>query len=269
MDARLQLRVQRSGWDRAAPHYDAGWLSALQPATSLVLVRAGLRPGQRVLDVACGSGVLTAAASRMVTDTGEVIGTDISETMLAIARERAPTCRFVRADAQNLDALLPPTHFDTVLCGLGLMYVPDPETALSAMTRLLRSGGRAVASVWGERRACVGAEVFEIVDARVRSDVCPMFFRLGTGDALALAFRSAGLKDVDFQRLPATLTYPGAQAACDAAFLGGPVALAYSHFDDATRAAVRAEYLASIEMYRDGSRYRLPSEFVVAWGSKE
>nr|WP_316643123.1 hypothetical protein [uncultured Roseateles sp.] len=149
------------------------------------------------------------------------------------------------------------------------MYLPDPEAALSAMTRLLRSGGRIVASVWGERRACVGADIFEIVDARVRSDVCPMFFRLGTGDTLALALRSAGLNDVDLQRVPAMLTYPSSQAACDAAFLGGPVALAYSHFDEATRLAVRTEYLASIETYRDGSRYRLPSEFVVAWGSKK
>lgn len=269
MDARLQLRVQRSGWDRAAPHYDEGWLSALEPATALVLDRAGLRPGQRVLDVACGTGVLTLAASQRVTDRGEVIGTDISETMLALAQQRAPASRFVRADAQTLGAVLPPAHFDAVLCGLGLMYVPEPETALSAMARLLRSGGRLVASVWGDRRACAGADIFEIVDAQVRSDVCPMFFRLGTGDALALAFRSAGLMDVDFQRLPATLAYPSPQAACDAAFLGGAVALAYSHFDAVTRTAVRAEYLASIERYRDGMGYRLPSEFVVAWGCRE
>ena len=269
MDARLQLRVQRSGWDRAAPRYDEGWLSALQPATALVLDRAGLRPGQRVLDVACGTGVLTLAASQRVTDSGAVTGTDISETMLALAQERVPASRFVRADAKTLDAVLPPAHFDAVLCGFGLMYMPEPESALSAMTRLLRSKGRLVASVWGERQACVGSDIFEIVDARVCSEVCPMFFRLGTGDALSGALRSAGLMDVDFQRLPAVLTYPSPQAACDAAFLGGAVALAYSHFDDATRKAVRAEYLASIEGYRNGTGYRLPSEFVVAWGSSE
>lgn len=267
MEARLQLRVQRSGWDRAAPHYDRSWLSALQPATEIVLDRAGLRPGQRVLDVACGSGVLTVEAWRKVTDSGEVIGSDISESMLAIARERAPACRFVRADAQDLAALLPHGHFDAVLCGMGLMYLPDPETALSSTMRLLRADGRLVASVWGERRACVWADIFGIVDARVQSDVCPMFFRLGGGDTLAAAFRSAGLKDVDFCRVPATLHYPSAQAACDAAFLGGAVALAHAHFDEPTRVAVQAEYLASIEAFRHGSRYSLPSEFVVAWGS--
>lgn len=267
MEARLQLRVQRSGWDRAAPHYDRSWLSALQPATAIVLDRSGLRPGQRVLDVACGSGVLAAEAWRRVTDAGEVVGTDISESMLAIARERAPGCRFVRADARDLAAVLPSRHFDAVLCGMGLMYVPDAEMALTAARHVLRADGRMVASVWGERLACVWADIFQIVDARVRSDVCPMFFRLGTGDALAAAFRSVGLKDVDFCRVPATLRYASAEAACEAAFLGGAVALAYAHFDEPTRAAVRAEYLSLIDAYRDGARYDLPSEFVVAWGT--
>ncbi len=268
MDARLQLRVQRYGWDRAAAHYEQAWLHALAPATAAVLARAALRPGEHVLDVACGSGVLTRAAWPLVAPGGgDVLGTDLSEQMLAQASGQLPQCRFVRADAQCLEDGLGAEDFDVVLCGLGLMYMPDPERALASMVRRLRPGGRLVVSVWGERRACAWADLFSIVDAQVHSEVCPMFFRLGGGDALAYALRNAGLRSVATDRITTTADYADAQSACDAAFVAGPVALAYSRFDDATRAAVRTEYLASIAPWRVQSGYSLPGEFVIgsAW----
>jgi len=269
MDARLQLRVQRYGWDRAASTYELAWKQALAPATAAVLDAAKLRPGERVLDVACGSGVLTRAAWQAVAPKGgEVVGTDISERMIAEAAEQSPGCRFVRADAQELDKVVPVGHFDAVLCGLGLMYMPDPEMALAALARCLRPGGRIAVSVWGERRACGWAEIFPIVDSRVRSEVCPLFFRVGTGDALEDALRAAGLVDVQLIHTPTTLHYTDAEAACDAAFLSGPVALAYSRFDESTRLSVRVQYLASIEHWRVGDRFEIPGAFVIGSGQR-
>jgi ubiquinone/menaquinone biosynthesis C-methylase UbiE len=267
MDARLQLRLQRYGWDRAAPHYENAWNEALAPATSAVLEAAALRPGERVLDVACGSGLLTRAAWQAVAPGGgEVVGSDISEAMLTEAAARLPGCRFVRADAQTLNEHVPMAYFDALLCGLGLMYMPDPEAALVGMAHCLRPAGRLAVSVWGERRACGWAEIFPIVDARVRSEVCPMFFRVGSGDTLAQALRAAGLVDVQTTRIPTEISYADADAACDAAFLGGPVALAYSRFDGPTRLAARADYLASIEPWRHGDCFRIPGEFVMGSG---
>ena len=269
MDARLQLRVQRYGWDRAASSYELAWIQALAPATAAVLDAAELRPGERVLDVACGSGLLTRAAWCAVeSEEGEVVGTDISECMLSEAAKRLPDCRFVRADAQNLVDVVPVGHFDVVLCGLGLMYMPDPEAALAAMARCLRPGGRMAVSVWGERRTCGWAEIFPIVDSRVRSEVCPMFFRAGTGNTLVEAMHAAGLVDVQSSHALTTMHYADAVAACDAAFLSGPVALAYSRFDEATRLSVRAEYLASLEPWRDGERFEIPGTFVIAFGQR-
>ena len=269
MDARLQSRVQRYGWDRAAPSYEQAWKQALAPATAAVLNAAKLRPGERALDVACGSGVLTREAWHAVeSQGGEVVGTDISELMLAEAAERSPDCRFVRADAQTLHRFVPVEHFDVVLCGLGLMYMPDPEAALATMALCLRPRGRMAVSVWGERRACGWADIFPIVDSRVRSEVCPMFFRLGTGNALEQALRAAGLVDVQLSHSPTTLHYADADAACDAAFLSGPVALAYSRFDESTRRLVRAEYVASIETWREGERFEIPGTFVIGSGQR-
>jgi hypothetical protein len=93
-----------------------------------------------------------------------------------------------------------------------------------------------------------------------------MFFRVGSGDTLAQALRAAGLVDVQTTRIPTEISYADADAACDAAFLGGPVALAYSRFDGPTRLAARADYLASIEPWRHGDCFRIPGEFVIGSG---
>jgi ubiquinone/menaquinone biosynthesis C-methylase UbiE len=268
MDGRLQLRVQRYGWDRASTRYEELWREALAPATEGVLRLARLQPGERVLDVACGSGVLTRAALAGVGPQGEAVGCDVSEGMVSVARAASPGCRFLRTDAQALGDLLPPAHFDVVLCGLGLMYMPDPEACVAAMAACLRPGGRLVVSIWGERAACGWSGVFGIVDARVQSEVCPMFFRLGGGDALRTALEGAGLAQVRTERIATTIEYPDAATACDAAFEGGPVALAYGRFDAPTRDAVRAEYLDSLRPWARAEGFGLPGEFVFGEGKQ-
>lgn len=95
-----------------------------------------------------------------------------------------------------------------------------------------------------------------------------MFFRVGTGKTLETALRAAGLMEVLSTHQQTTIRYANADAACDAAFLSGPVALAYSRFDESTRLSARAEYLASIEPWQSGERYEIPGTFVIGSGYK-
>lgn len=269
MDPRLQRRVQRYGWDKAVGDYEAGWRAQLEPAQSLMLEMADLRPGERVLDVACGTGLVSFRIADAVGETGAVIGTDISGEMIEAARLLADrrgvrNARFERLEAEELS--LDDEPFDAAVCALGLMYVPDPTKALGEMRRLLKPQGRAVAAVWGARAKCGWAEIFPITDARVASEVCPMFFHLGTGGMLAHCFVEAGFADVRSERLEVELVYASDDDALRAAFRGGPVALAYGRFDEATKQAVHAEYLRSIEAFRTGKGYRIPGEFVIAAG---
>ena len=269
MDPKLQRRVQRYGWDKAAGTYERSWQMQLRPAHDRMLERAGIQPGERVLDVACGTGLVTFRAAAATGPAGSVVGTDISEAMVRsliqeAARRHLPNITAHRMDAEQLD--LPGDSFDVALCALGLMYVPDPVAALREMHRVLRPGGRAAASVWGARKNCGWADIFPIVDSRVQSDVCPMFFHLGTGDCLPQAFADAGYSHVVADRISTVLHYDSGDDACGAAFEGGPVALAYSRFDAQTRESARAEYLRSIEAWRSGDTYDVPGEFVIATG---
>lgn len=271
MEARLQRRIQRYGWDRAVAYYEEFWRRQLAPAHERLLALAELRPGERVLDVACGTGLVTFPAAEAVGAGGAAVGTDISEKMVAAARELAARKGLSHVTFEHMDAeglRLPDHSFDAALCALGLMYVPDPREALRQMLRVLRPGGRAVSAVWGARSRCGWAEIFPIVDARVESEVCPMFFRLGTGDALAMTYEAAGFRDIVAERLNTTLHYDSPEDTCGAAFAGGPVALAYSRFSEKTRDEAHAEYLASIEPFRNGNGYDIPGEFVAVRGRR-
>lgn len=267
MDARLQRRVQRYGWDLAADDYEPLWQRQLAPAQAAMLELARPRPGEQVLDVACGTGLITLAAARAVGPDGRVLGVDISDRMVERAARRANTlglgarARFERMDGEAL--ALPDASFDLALCGLGLMYLPDWDRGLREMRRVLRPGGRLAAAVWGERRRCGWAAVFEIVQDEVSSDVCPLFFHLGQADTLARSCATAGFEGITLQRLAVTLDYADGEEACDAAFVGGPVALAWSRFDAAAQARARARYLEAIAPWKVGSGYRVPGEFVV------
>ena len=93
-----------------------------------------------------------------------------------------------------------------------------------------------------------------------------MFFQLGTGEGMRLHFEAAAFEDVASVRIDTVLEYESPEDAVSAAFEAGPVAMAYSRFDANTREEVHAEYLESIEPFRNGSGYEIPGEFVVTRG---
>jgi len=130
-----------AGYDRAFAHVSSRFVPPLLRA-------AHLAPGMRVLDVAAGTGLVAEAALAVVGPTGHVTATDISPAMLARARERlggAPNTTVAVEDGQALP--FPDGSFDAVVCGLGLMFFPDPARGLSGFRRVLRHGGHAAASV--------------------------------------------------------------------------------------------------------------------------
>jgi SAM-dependent methyltransferase len=270
MEAKLMRRIQRSGWDRASSCYEQYWGAQVRPSLEAVLAMAALQTGERVIDVACGTALVTLPAATQVGPRGRVLATDLAPKMVAAVEQRARDVGIANIDVDPVGAesLGRDGEFDVALCALGLMYVPDPTRALAEMHRALRPGGRVVVSVWGERRKCGWAGIFPIVDARVSSDVCPLFFALGAPGALREAVRRAGFVDVDETRLDVRLVYAGAREALGAAFDGGPVALAAARFDEPTRASAHAAYLDSIAAYADGAGYRVPGEFVIASGRR-
>ncbi len=272
MDPKLQIRVQRYGWDAASAFYEDGWQGPLRPAHRTLIETAALKPGERVLECACGSGLVTRMIADAVGPKGEVLATDLSQNMVDMTARQcaAESLHWVTAARMNAEDLtVEAEHFDAALSALGIMYVPDPPAAVASMRRAVKPGGRVVATVWGQRRNCGWAEIFPIIDARVASEVCPMFFAPGTAGSLARDFAAAGLSDVREHSQREELEFRDEKALLTAMLIGGPVALAVKRFTPEVMAAAQNEFLASVQQYRGGDdRYLIPGEFVTVSGTR-
>jgi ubiquinone/menaquinone biosynthesis C-methylase UbiE len=271
MEPALQRRVQRYGWDKASGYYESYCQKQLYPAQQKLLELASIKKGDRIIDIACGTGLVSFPAAELTGEKGSVMANDISDKMVHmgtdIAKERNITnISFQRMDAEELT--VEDSSFDIALCALGLMYFPDPLNAIREMHRVLKNGGHTVAAVWGQRKNCGWAEVFEIVDRRVASEVCPMFYNLGNEGTLKQYLAAGGFKNISVDRINTLLNYSTGEEACGAAFLGGPVALAFSKFSNDVKKEVYIEYLESIKSFKESDGYHVPGEFVVAIGYK-
>jgi SAM-dependent methyltransferase len=143
MDASQQGQVTRS----AADIYEEFFVPALFAAwPGPVADAAGIGPGQKVLDVACGTGVLAREAASRVRPGGTVTGLDRNDGMLAVARRKAPEIEWRQGQAEALP--FPDGRFDAVVSQFGLMFFEDRVLALAEMWRVLGPGGHLAVAVW-------------------------------------------------------------------------------------------------------------------------
>jgi ubiquinone/menaquinone biosynthesis C-methylase UbiE len=231
--------------------------SVFGPLARVFLRRVALRPGQRVLDLACGTGVVARLAAPVLGPTGSVVGVDLNPAMLEVARAHAPVggapIEWRQADAAALP--FPDAGFDAVLCQQGLQFFPDRPAALREMRRVLRPGGLVGVCTW---RAVEHSPCHLAIAAALRrhagEDAARRFqapFGLGDGDSLRRAMGDAGFRDADIRvevvvrrLLPPEESVPGLLA-------GTPVGPEVAALGEAVRGAIVAEAAAALAAYRD------------------
>jgi SAM-dependent methyltransferase len=206
---REQWQTAADAWHRWGPVLHE-WLG---PATKTMLDMAGVGPGAHVLDVAAGAGEQTVAAARRVGPTGAVVATDISPNILRYCAQEARKMGLANvqtreADAEALD--LPEGSFDSVICRLGLMYLPNLKGALEGMRRVLKPGGQMAAIVFAEAEAN-GFFSLPVSIIRKRAGLGsplpgqPGPFSLGGPGVLERALGEAGFEEVRVERVGAPL----------------------------------------------------------------
>jgi SAM-dependent methyltransferase len=133
----------------AAEAYEANFVPALFAEWARYLAdAAAVQPGQRVLDVACGTGIVARTAAMRLAGTGSVAGTDLNDAMLSVAARLAPEIEWRRADAASQP--FADGSFDVVLCQAALMFLPDRVAALREMRRVATKGGTVAIQVWDQ-----------------------------------------------------------------------------------------------------------------------
>lgn len=200
---------------RAAEVYEEFFLPALfQQWPDRVADAAGIRPGQKVLDVACGTGVLARAVAERVGMAGSVVGLDVNEGMLAVARRKAPhiAWRQGRAEALPFDD----AHFDSVVSQFGLMFFEDRRAALREMVRVLRPGGRLAVAVWDALEntpgyAAMVALLHRLFGEQV-ADALRAPYILGETQQLQALFSEADLVDVKIATQEGVARFPSIES---------------------------------------------------------
>jgi len=184
--------------DPAAAYQEVLVPALMEEWAPRVAAAAGIGPGDRVLDVACGTGVLTRAAAARAAPGGDVTGLDLDTGMLAVAaRVSPPELRWQQGSATALP--FADGSFDAVVSQFGLMFFPEPVVALREMMRVLRPGGRLAVAVWASLAdtPAYAAEV-ALVDRIAGADaaaVLRMPFVLGEVERLRALFSAAGMPD--------------------------------------------------------------------------
>lgn len=205
--------LEHDGYEAVAADYDR-WLAAVTGRfADPLLDLAAPRPGERVLDAACGPGVLTRGLLPRIRPGGRVTGIDFSERMVALATTHLgaePDAGFEVMDVERLG--FPAATFDLAICGFGLMHFPDAGRALAEVRRVLKPGGRIALSVWAELpRVEFMATILTAVKA-VAPDAGfppgPPMFGFGTPAALAPLLTSAGFDRHAFREAAVELVFP-------------------------------------------------------------
>jgi SAM-dependent methyltransferase len=205
----IELRTQlhgmwasvADGWGQHADYADARGAEV----AAKMLELTDPRPGERVLELACGPGGMGIAAAKRVAPDGEVVLSDVAAEMTAIAAARAEEAglRNVSAEVLDLEDIdQPDDSYDVVLCREGFMFAVEPGHAAEELRRVLKRGGRVALAVWGprEQNPWLGL-VFDAVSAQIGAPIPPPGipgpFALSAADHLAGLLRDAGFEHVN------------------------------------------------------------------------
>jgi ubiquinone/menaquinone biosynthesis C-methylase UbiE len=195
-------------YNAAADHFDDGPLAFWDRYGRRTVERLALAPGSTVLDVGCGSGASAIPAAEIVGPAGHVVGVDLADRLLALARAKAAqrslrNAEFIPGDMERLE--FPGGAFDAVVCVFAIFFVPDMARQVRQLWRLVRPGGRLAVTTWGPRMFEPGSSAWWAAVKQVRPDLVPAvnpWDRLATPPAMAQLLAESGVPGADIVAEP-------------------------------------------------------------------
>ena len=239
-------------------------------ATDLICL-AALRPGERVLDVACGTGVVARLAAQQVGATGTVAGLDVNPGMLAVARSATPPGMTIEWHEASAEAMpLPDASFDVVLCQMGLQFMPDKHAALSEMRRVLVRGGRLILNMPGPtpRLFTIMGEALERHIGAEAAGFVNHVFSLHDAAEIQNLVSGAGFNDVSVQSDTKPLRLPAPEAFLWQYVHSTPLAGAVAQVDDDRRGLLERDVVAKWQEFVKDRALVLQVRIVVATARK-
>lgn len=253
-------------------NYERYFVPAIGEPFAQDLVRsADLQHGDRVLDVACGTGIVARLAARRVGATGRVAGVDLNRPMLDVAAKVTPPDVSIEWHEGNAEAMpLPNETFDVVFCQFGLQFVGDKPKAVQEMWRVLTSGGRLAVSLPGPT-----PQVFTIIDDALARHIGPnaaafvrAVFSLHEHGEIRELLDGARFRDISIRPVSKTVRAPSA-----AQFLWGyihstPLSPMVAQASPDRRALLERDIVSGLEWFVGGDGFSYEQGVVVATARK-
>ena len=239
----------------------------LAPWAPLLVDAGHLAMGERVLDVACGTGVVARAAAERVGPTGRVVGVDLNPGMIAVARSlQIPSGATIDwLERSALDLQLADAAFDVVLCQQGLQFFPDKLLALREMRRVLCPGGRLALSVWnsvGLYNRAVGAALSRYVNKRTADRFCASREAPNREELQRLA-TEAGFLSVEVGISRMNVRLPPLEKFVLDHLSATPIAPVIAAADPEARSKIGASVMEQLQRYADSDGATYPEETYV------
>lgn len=242
----------------AAENYEKYFVPTIGSAFATAVLRAaGLQQGERVLDVACGTGIVTRLAAEQVGPKGTVVGLDLNPGMLAVARSIRSSGAAIEWREGNAESLpLQDGSFDAVVSSLGLQFVSDKASAVREMSRVLAPGGRVTIATIGPT-----PPMFAILEQALARHVKPeaagfvrAVFSLYESNELEALAHGAGFRDIEVRSEARTVPLPGPADFLWEYVHSTPLAAAVAQIDEAGRAALEGDVVAGLRSFvKDGA----------------
>jgi ubiquinone/menaquinone biosynthesis C-methylase UbiE len=221
------------------------------PCATNLIEAADPRPGERILDLGCGTGIVARQVASRMGATGKVTGIDVSPNMLAVARVAAErekmTIEWREGNAEQLP--FADSSFDLVLCQFALMFVTNKAVALAEMRRAVTEDGRVLISVWQSLdRHPFYQTLHRVIRERLGMSALQEIFALGSAEELRVLAAGAGFRRVELKSFSLTARFPNPDA-----FIAGEIEVdtaaipSMQHLDSQSREAIVATITADMQ----------------------